>query len=92
MNSMLLQLYLGNKGNCEQIPNTKNFYKFNDKSCEKIEEFTNALPKESLETFNNIMNLEAMIQGETNFANFKEGFKIGLFLGLEMREKQEAED
>ena len=92
MKSMLLQLYLGNKGNCEQIPNTKDFYKFNDKSCERMEELTNALPKESLEIFNNIMNLEAMIQGETSFASFKEGFKIGLFLGLEMCEKQEAED
>ena len=89
MKSMLEQIYLGTKGNCEVIPETKEYYKLNHISCTKMDEFVKKLSKENAREFNEIVNAEADVQAETLFAHFKEGFKIGLFLGLELREEEE---
>ena len=46
------------------------------------------ISEESFEKFDGIINLAALMDGERNFKSFKDGFKLGLFIALELGKEE----
>ncbi|MDE6505113.1 MAG: hypothetical protein K2L42_04505 [Clostridia bacterium] len=89
MISILKKIYLGDKTDFEKSPNTKEYKNLNNKFEEELKQFMDILPSESFDKLDNLIGLQLMLQGETNLASFKEGFKTGLFLALELCKEEE---
>jgi len=86
MDSIIKQIFLGKKGNCENIKFHKKYYDTLDEAitCEK--DF-----QAKLESNNELSKLYLKVSdtynennSESAVAHFVEGFKIGILLGLEL--------
>lgn len=89
MKSVLSKIYLGDKSCFEKAPDTEEYKNLNKLFEEKLQDFMDILSKENFEKLDNLIGLQMMLQGETNLASFKEGFKTGLFLAFELCKEEE---
>lgn len=85
---MLESIYFGDKRYCEKLPDTKTYLELSKKFHGAIEEYRKNISEGSFEKFDGIINLAALMDGERNFKSFKDGFKLGLFIALELGKEE----
>ncbi|MDE5765705.1 MAG: hypothetical protein K2I17_00890 [Clostridia bacterium] len=83
MVSIIKELFFGERGQHENIITGKRYKKLCEELFEVCKELSKDFNEKQKELFEMICNMQAEIEGEAVFQNYREGFKIGLLLALE---------
>lgn len=81
--SIIKDIYYGERGGCETIKESKEYWGFIEQAAKISGELTETLTEKQKELFKKLELAEMEIESETAVAHFAEGFKIGLLIGIE---------
>jgi len=86
MNSIIRQIFLGEKGNCDNIKYHKKYYDTLDKAiiCEKEFQAKIESNHELSKLYLKVSDTSNENNSESIIAHFAEGFKLGVLLGIEL--------
>ncbi len=82
-NSIIKDIFYGNNKCWDNIKMSHTYFKLFDKFCDLLDEFTNSLNANQKELLEKLKDLDSDIDLESNETFFKEGFKLGLLIGIE---------
>ena len=83
MYSILEKIYIGNRGDSETVKMSEAYKKRYRKFIDLWEMFDKDLSEDKKEEFKKLFNAECDLCNESDLMKHKEGFKIGLLIGIE---------
>lgn len=83
LKSIIEEIFSDNQGYMEKIKPTEEYLKLWQDSCDLIDKMKETLEDSQKQDLDKLNELQIGICAEGEFGYYKEGFKIGLFLGLE---------
>ena len=84
MKSIIEEIYIGNRGSCDTIKAGEKYFKVKEKYCkiyDKLEEGLNDGQKQLLD---DLFMQSGGLEGELACSHFKEGFKLGMLVAIEV--------
>lgn len=84
MKSVIEEIYMDNEGISEKIKETKRFWEIEDEINEIVSELDKSFNDEQKNAYRKLDFLYAEQEGEMTYNHFKEGFKLGFRLCLEL--------
>jgi len=86
LNSVIRQMFFGEKGTCDSINFTEDYYKFLDEVIEYDDELRNklALMPKLFEAYRKASDAISKLNRESEIIHYTEGFKLGVLLGMEL--------
>lgn len=84
MQSLITDIYLGKNADFETIKPNEEYAKVAMRLTNLCEEFEKQLSEEQVEEFRKIFDLHIELEGITEEEHFKEGFKLGLKVAVEV--------
>lgn len=83
MKSVIEEIYLGRRGNCDSIEESEEYLRVNKEAAALCEEFEKALSDGQKQVFENIHYLLSRLEAEAGLTRFKEGFRLGVLAATE---------
>lgn len=84
MKSVLEEIYYGERGNCENLELSEGYKAANSKYGELMEMLEKNLDEEQRLKLKEIFYASAEAENEAALTHFKEGFKLGMQIALEV--------
>ena len=83
MNSIIYEIFMGRRGNCQNIKITDNYKKLQIEQNKLISAFKKNLSDEQNIQLEEIFDMQADMDSENEFDYYEEGFKLGFRIALE---------